>query len=106
MGWEVPVLNGGSSITLTSDGSVGPTPTDKTWPPASGATIYAYADSFDSDDANNITFVEIPETNENNNQSTSSIVLTGLSQGATSASSHALRRDLNWWQLKIEQRPR
>ncbi|MCB0193157.1 MAG: hypothetical protein KDJ65_14530 [Anaerolineae bacterium] len=95
MGWEVPVLNGGSSITLTSDGSVGPTPTDKTWPPASGATIYAYADSFDSDDANNITFVEIPETNENNNQSTSSIVLTGLSQGATSASSHALRRDLN-----------
>ncbi|MCB0162882.1 MAG: hypothetical protein KDI79_01575 [Anaerolineae bacterium] len=95
MGWEVPALDGGTSITLTSDGSVGPSPTDKTWPPTAGATILAYADSFDTDDPNNKTFVEIVETSESNNQSTATITFSGLGQSATSSSTEAVRRDVD-----------
>ncbi|MCB9100132.1 MAG: hypothetical protein H6632_11360 [Anaerolineales bacterium] len=95
MGWEVPVLAGGASITLTSDGSVGPGPTDKVWPPAAGATILAYADSFDADDPNNQTFVEIPEADETNNQSPATITFSGLGQSAASSSTQAPRRDID-----------
>ena len=95
MGWEVPAINGGASITLTSDGSVGPSPTDKTWPPAAGATIIAYADSFDANDPNNQTFVEIVETDETNNQSPATITFSGLGQSAASSSNPTIRRDVD-----------
>ena len=70
-------------MTLTSDGSGGsPTPEDFCrpplpdgtvicWPPSGPVTLYAYADSFDNNDPNNILYVEIPEADEYNNQSNS-----------------------------------
>jgi uncharacterized repeat protein (TIGR01451 family) len=80
LGWEVPVLGPGASRLLTTDGSNGglpPSSPDQNWPPPSGITVIAYADSFDNNDPNNVFFVEIPESDETNNQSTNSIIIAG-----------------------------
>jgi hypothetical protein len=94
--WGVSGLGAGASLTLTSDGSVGPPPDDdadnngvKEWPPPAGATIMAYVDSFDSNDPNNATFVEIPETNESNNQSANVIFSATLQSGSMAESNPA-----------------
>ncbi len=80
LGWEVPVLNSGASANLLTDGSgdsVGLSD-DQNWPASlGGATVLAYADSFDSNDPGNIRYVEIRETDEFNNQS-SSITVSGV----------------------------
>jgi hypothetical protein len=91
--WQVPPLAGGQSVTLTSDGSVGlgPSGPQTSWngslPPGSN-NLYAFADSFDLENA---PFVEIDESNENNNMAGPLIVvatagLDGDSAGLTDPS--------------------
>ncbi|HMQ50697.1 MAG TPA: hypothetical protein PKD98_01275 [Anaerolineae bacterium] len=96
MAWEVPVIATGQTITLKSDGSSGFIPTDVSWPPVSGATIYAFVDSFDNNDPDNATYVEIRESNEANNLS--SALPLAAKEGAGSDISVSLvdeRRDLD-----------
>jgi hypothetical protein len=98
MAWEAPVLAAGASVILTSDGSVGTAPQDMLWPPPAGATLYAYADSFDSNDANNATVVEIPETDETDNQAGPLIFPAAVGSGSTETvepASARSRRDLH-----------
>jgi uncharacterized repeat protein (TIGR01451 family) len=97
MAWAVSGLGAGSSITLTSDGSVGPTPEDKTWPPSGPATLYAYADSFDNNDPGNALYVEIPESDEYNNQfgPVGAIFPAGLESGSTGPPEPRTRPDLD-----------
>jgi uncharacterized repeat protein (TIGR01451 family) len=83
MAWEAPVLAAGASVIFTSDGSVGTAPQDILWPPPAGATLYAYADSFDNNDANNATVVEIPETDETDNQAGPLIFPAAVGSGST-----------------------
>lgn len=97
MAWEVPIIAAGASRTVRSDGAIGPTPVDISWPPANGANIYIYADSFDLNDPNNATFVEIRETNENNNQAGPLIFSAGvgpISSGAPESAPPLNRPDL------------
>jgi hypothetical protein len=97
MAWEVPVLASGASRLLTSDGSGGsPTPVDVSWPPSGSVNLYAFADSFDSNDPNNALYVEIPETNESNNQSGPVIGSFAASLGgeASEVATESSRQDL------------
>ncbi|NJN92962.1 MAG: DUF11 domain-containing protein [Anaerolineales bacterium] len=77
--WPVPALAAGDSVTLTSDGSVGIAPAPAPLSQWSGSLpsgtnqLYAFVDSFDADGA---PFVEIAETNENNNLASQTINVT------------------------------
>jgi hypothetical protein len=68
--WSVPALAAGASVTLTSNGAAGtiapaPSPLSNWTGSLSGTNnLYAFADSFDAEGAS---FVEIAESNENNN---------------------------------------
>ena len=97
MAWAVSGLGAGSSITLTSDG-VAPAPVDKVWPPSGPVTLYAYADSFDDGgDPNNELYVEIPESDEYDNQAGPLVVIfsAGLESSSTAPSEPRTRPDLD-----------
>jgi hypothetical protein len=96
LAWEVPALAAGQTIILTSDGSSGPQPTDGVWPPSPGATIYAYVDSFDNNDPDNETAVEIPETDEFNNLSPAVVLAaSGTAASDVSPTPAGERRDVD-----------
>jgi uncharacterized repeat protein (TIGR01451 family) len=97
MAWAVSGLGAGSSITLLSDGSVAPAPEDKNWPPSGSVTLYAYADSFDNNDPNNALYVEIPESDEYDNQfgPVGAIFPAGLESGSTAPPESRTRPDLD-----------
>jgi uncharacterized repeat protein (TIGR01451 family) len=71
--WPISTpLGPGQSITLTSDGSAGPPfdPAQSSWSGQLGSgsiALYAFADSFDLNDPTGPIYVELVETNENNN---------------------------------------
>ena len=72
--WQVPTLGPGESIILTSDGSGGglaPSAPQTDWTAPQllpgNYILYAFVDSFDRNDPTGDQFVEIIETNENNN---------------------------------------
>ena len=70
--WPVPALAAGESITLSSDGStgLGPDLDRTTWTgflPVGNNLLYAFVDSFDTNDPTGATFVEVIETDETNN---------------------------------------
>ena len=91
IGWQVPALNPGQSVTLTSDGSVGIGPTFD--PPANditrwdgkldagNTTLYAFVDSFDANDATGPTNVEVVETDETNNMSNPINIVVSIRDG-------------------------
>jgi hypothetical protein len=85
--WQVPPLAGGQSITLTSDGSVGlgPSGPQTSWNgslPAGSNNLYAFADSFDLENA---PFVEINESDENNNMAGPLVVIAAAGSDGDSA---------------------
>ncbi len=97
LGWEVLALGASVSRTLTTDGSngFGPTSPDQNWPASlGGATVIAYADSYDINDPENTHYVEIRETNESNNQS-SSITVSGVGVAEVAPTSYPPRPDLH-----------
>lgn len=86
--WPVPALAAGASVTLTSDGSVGIAPAPAPLSQWSGSLpsgtnqLYAFVDSFDADGAS---FVEIAESNENNNLASQTIIAATGTELAPSA---------------------
>lgn len=78
--WPVPALAAGASVTLTSDGSAGIAPAPAPLTQWTGSlpispNLRAFVDSFD---AENASFGEVAETNENNNmRSPDNTVLSG-----------------------------
>ncbi|MCK6626130.1 MAG: hypothetical protein L6R45_13270 [Anaerolineae bacterium] len=76
--WPVPALAAGASVTLTSNGQTGtiapaPAPLSQ-WTgslPSGTNRLYAFVDSFD---AENASFVEISESNENNNLASLTVI--------------------------------
>ncbi len=82
--WEVPALGPGQSITLSSNGVGGlaPNPGQTIWTgslPAGTNNLYSFADSYDSD---NDSWVEILESNENNNLASQSVTASASAASA------------------------